>query len=151
MEQNLKITIQQLGIKKTIYNIYVTLPYAPESNGLIENFNKQLRKMFRKIFTRNNNLNWINNLQICCDNKNTQFNNTIKHTPNQLRHPDSFYNNVQKKTRELPLNLATSLKPKDMRIIARENIKEKAKRQIEREQVEELNKSDYVRVIMSSI
>ena len=29
-----------------------TLPYAPESNGLIENFNKQLRKMMREIFIR---------------------------------------------------------------------------------------------------
>ena len=33
----------------------VTLPYAPESNGLLENVNNQLKKMFRDIFIRNKN------------------------------------------------------------------------------------------------
>ena len=74
----------------------------------------------------------------------THTNKKIKHTPNQLWNPDSFYSNLQNKTRELPLSLATSLKPQDMRIRARENIKEKAKEQIEREQVEELNKGGLI-------
>ena len=34
----------------------ITLPYAPESNGLIKIVYKQLCKMFREIFIRNNNL-----------------------------------------------------------------------------------------------
>ena len=33
-----------------------TFPYSTESNGLIENFNIQLGKMFRKFSIRNNNL-----------------------------------------------------------------------------------------------
>ena len=38
------------------------LTYTPKSNGLIENFNGQLRKMLREGFIRNNaddKLNWI--------------------------------------------------------------------------------------------
>ena len=57
-----------------------TLPYSPESNGYIKNFNKQLRKMFREIFIRKNNLKWVDYLQICCDNNNTQYNRTTKNT-----------------------------------------------------------------------
>ena len=128
-----------------------TLPYAPESNGLIENFNKQLRKMMREIFIRTNSLNWLDYLQICCDNKNTQYNSTTKHSPNKLWAPDSFYNNVKNKTRELPASLATGVSPEDIRIQARNNIKEKAKKQIERNTITELVKGDYVRVKMSAL
>ena len=69
--------------------------------------------MFWEVILRNNNLKSIDYLQIYCDNKNT---------PSLLWHPNSFYNNVQDKSRKLSLSLATSLKPKDMRIRARENI-----------------------------
>jgi len=127
-----------------------TLPYAPQSNGLIENFNKQLRKMFREIFIRTNSLRWVEYLQICCDNKNTQFNKTTKHSPNTLWNEDSFYTNVKNKTRELPPSMK-DVTPEAIRIQARENIKEKAKKQIERTTIEELNKGDYVRVKMSSL
>ena len=128
-----------------------TLPYAPESNGLIENFNKQLRKMMREIFIRTNDLNWVDYLQLLCDNKNTQYNSTTKHIPNTLWNPDSFYTNVKNKTRELPPSLATGFKPEDVRIQARENIKAKAKKQIERTHIDELNIGDHVRVKMSSL
>ena len=82
--------------ENNIKNIF-TLPYAPESNGLIKNFNKQPRKMFRDIFIRNNNLKLVNCLQLCCDNKNTQYNGT---TANTLWHKYSFYNNIQIKTKK---------------------------------------------------
>ena len=36
--------------KENNINYMLTLPYAPESNGLVENFYKQLRRMIRKIF-----------------------------------------------------------------------------------------------------
>jgi hypothetical protein len=43
-----------------------TLSYSPQSNGLIENFNNQLRKMLREIMIRHNNLVWYNQLDLCC-------------------------------------------------------------------------------------
>ena len=129
-----------------------TLPYAPQSNGLIENFNKQLRKMFREIFIRTNDLNWVDYLQICCDNKNTQYNKTTKHAPNTLWNQDSFYDNVKnRENEEVPNIEPTGATPEQIRIKARDNIKKKAKEQIDRTQIDELNKGDYVRVKMSSI
>ena len=53
----------------------------------------------RELFIRNNNLNWIDYLQVICDNKNTQYNIT-KHSANQLWHPDSFYTYIKNRTRE---------------------------------------------------
>ena len=47
--------------------------------------------------------------------------------------------------------MSTGISPQETRIQARENIKDKARKQIERTEIEELNKSDYVRVKMSSI
>ena len=129
-----------------------TLPYAPESNGLIENFNKQLRRMFRELFIMNNNLNWINYLQICCDNKNTQYNKTIKHAPNTLWNPDSFYDRVKYNARELPEDIEQDENsPETIRLKALNSMKEQAKRQIKQTKIDELNKGDYVRVKMSAI
>ena len=119
-----------------------TLPYAPESNGLIENFNKQLRKMFRELFIRNNNLNWVDYLQICCDNKNTQYNRTTKHAPNKLWNQDSFYDNVKNRIDVPQVISPTGITPEEIRIQARENIRDKAKQQIERTKIDELAKND---------
>jgi hypothetical protein len=108
--------------------------------------------MMREIFIRTNDLNWLDYLQICCDNKNSQYNKTTKHTPDSLWNPDSFYDRVKNNTRELPPSLAKEeATPEAIRINARNNIKEKAKKQIERTHIDELNVGDYVRVKMSSL
>ena len=101
-----------------------TLPYSPESNGYIKNFNKQLRKMFREIFIRKNNLKWVDYLQICCDNNNTQYNRTTKHTPNTLWHPDLFYNNIQIKISKMHESMSSDILPQEIRMQARNNVKE---------------------------
>jgi hypothetical protein len=107
--------------------------------------------MIREIFIRTNDLNWLDYLQICCNNKNSQYNKTTKHTPNSLWNPDSFYDRV-KNNRELPASIAKEeATPEAIRINARNNIKEKAKKQIERTHIDELNIGDHVRVKMSSL
>jgi transposase InsO family protein len=55
-----------------------TLSYSPQSNGLIENFNNQLRKMLRELMIRHGNLVWYNQLDLCCSIKNRQRNSTTK-------------------------------------------------------------------------
>ena len=90
--------------------------YAPESNGSIENLNKQLRKMFWEVFIRINIWKWTDCLQTCFDSNNAQYNRAIKHTPNKLWHPDSLYNNLQNITRHLLLSIVTNFKPKTIRI-----------------------------------
>lgn len=127
-----------------------SLPYSPESNGLIENFNKQLRKMMREIFIRTNNLNWVDYLQQIINNKNETYNSTIKAKPNLIWHPDSFYNNVKNRTREQLLNLE-HFDNDVLRHQTSENIREKAKKQIEKNKIDEFNVGDHVRVKMSAL
>ena len=61
-----------------------TLSYTPQSNGLVENLNKNLRTIFRELAIRNRSLRWIDYLQIAVENKNTQKNSTTKFTPYEL-------------------------------------------------------------------
>jgi hypothetical protein len=135
--------------EQNIKPIY-SLPYSPESNGLIENFNKQLRKMMREIFIRTNDLNWLDYLQHMIDNKNETYNSTIKAKPNLIWHPDSFYNNVKNRTREQLLNLE-HFDNDVLRNQTSENIREKAKKQIEKNKIDEFNVGDHVRVKMSAL
>ena len=65
--------------------IYIkTLSYTPTANGLVEGKIKIIRKILREIMIRNNSQKWMNYLQICCDNMNSQRNGTTKQTPNSL-------------------------------------------------------------------
>jgi hypothetical protein len=106
-----------------------TLSYTPQSNGKIENFNSQLRKMLREIFIRTNDTNWTNYLQTCCNNKNTQRNSTIKARPIDVwTERDVFKHSIFSR-----------------RIMAR------AKREVEKNKTLELNVGDWVRVKMSAL
>ena len=65
--------------------VYIkTLSYTPTANGLVEGKNKIIRKTLREIMIRNNSQNWVNYLQICSNNMNSQRNGTIKQTPDSL-------------------------------------------------------------------
>ena len=130
-----------------------TLSYAPESNGLIENFNKQLRRMIREIFIRSNDLNWINYLDIMVDSKNESYNSTIKAKPNLIWNEDNFYNTVkdrQQNNDQIEVN-DENANPETVRQEIVGNIKQKAKKQLEKNKITELNVGDHVRVKMSAI
>ena len=64
-----------------------TLSYSPQSNGLIENMNAQVRKILREISIRKKSLNWIDYLYDVCENKNSSRSSNTKYTPNQLWKP----------------------------------------------------------------
>jgi hypothetical protein len=128
-----------------------SLPYSPESNGLIENFNKQLRKMMREIFIRNNNLNWIDNLQLMIDNKNETYNSTIKAKPNYIWNQDNFYTNVKNRQDEEEEEEGEGITPETIRKETVNNIRERAKKQLEKNKIVELNVGDWVRVKMSAL
>lgn len=61
-----------------------TQSYSPQSNGLVENFNRQLRRIIRELFIRNKSLNWVDDLQTAVNSKNGMINETTQHTPNEL-------------------------------------------------------------------
>jgi hypothetical protein len=131
-----------------------SLSYSPESNGLIENFNRQLRKMMREIFIRNNNLNWLDYLQNIIDSKNETYNSTIKAKPNLIWNPENFYNNVKNRQQnQEPIEEVNedNANPETIRKEITNNIKDKARKQILKNKIIELNVGDWVRVKMSAI
>jgi transposase InsO family protein len=111
-----------------------TLSYSPQANGLIENFNNQMRKMLRELMIRHNNLIWYNQLDLCCSIKNKQRNSTTK------RRPIDVWKNAQyDETEEF-----------ENRNVAR-NIRNKAKENVAKNKTLELNVGDYVRVKLSQL
>jgi IS30 family transposase len=46
-----------------------TRSYSPEANGIVERANKEIRKIMRTFFVRNNNKVWYNILDKIQDNK----------------------------------------------------------------------------------
>ena len=116
-----------------------TLSYTPQSNGLIENFNGQLRKMMREGFIRNNaddKLNWIKYLDIYLENKNERKHYTTKERPNDVWRKGSTEN-----------------KENDNEISGqvRDRIKDYVKREVDKNKSQLFKKGDKVRVLMSSL
>lgn len=106
-----------------------TLSYSPQSNGLIENLNKNVRKIIRETFIRNNNTNWIDHLNEIEENKNTQTNNTTRFEPNEIWTQDGTINNKA-------VNVENKIKAKAERML---------------QNTTELNIGDYVRVNLSAL
>ena len=106
-----------------------SLSYSPESNGLIENFNKQLRKKLREMAIRTKSLRWIDHLQTAVNNKNATVNSTTKFTPNQLYNDEPYNSSIQG--------------------LVEDKIKERAKRILAK--VTEFKVGDKVRIKMSAI
>ena len=109
-----------------------TFSYSPQSNGLIENFNHQLRKMLREIMIRHNNLVWYNQLDLCCSIKNRQKNSTTK------KRPIDIWNNTPYRANVNIDEVAA-------------NIRRKARQNVLRNKTLELNVGDFVRVKLSQL
>ena len=115
-----------------------TLSYTPQSNGLIENFNGQLRKMMREGFIRykDEGLNWRNHLDEYLENKNLRKHTTTKEPPNNVWREGSTINKEN---------------DNDVSREVRQRIKDNIKRQVAKNKSEILHKGDKVRVLMSSL
>jgi transposase InsO family protein len=113
---------------KNIKQVF-TLSYTPQSNGLVENLNNQVRKILREMFLRNKNTTWYDKLEIVAINKNNQRNSSIKNAPVNVWHPGY---DVRDNTSELL-------------------IKEKAKKRIEKYKATEYKIGDLVRVKVSAL
>ena len=105
------------------------MSYTPQSNGLVENLNNQVRKILREMFLRNKNTTWYDKLEIVAINKNNQRNSSIKKNPFNVWHPGY---DVRDNTSELL-------------------IKEKAKKRIEKYKATEYKIGDLVRVKVSAL
>jgi hypothetical protein len=61
-----------------------TNPYSPTSNGMVERANREIRKIIRAGFVRNNNFVWTPFLAQYITNINSQVKTRSKQTPNEL-------------------------------------------------------------------
>jgi transposase InsO family protein len=100
--------------------------YSPQSNGLIEGFNAQLRKMIREVMIRFNTTDWISHLQSCIEAHNNKRNSTIKAKPIDIWNAPN--------TDE-----------------AAKNIKERAKREVAKNKTLELHIGDLVRIKLTAL
>ena len=113
--------------------VYIkTLSYTPTANGLVEGKNKIVRKILREIMIRNNSQNWVNYLQICSNNMNSQRNGTTKQTPDSLWKEG---HEIQGEKNESVIQLH----------------KKRIAREVQGNTTEEYKVGDYVRVKMGSL
>ena len=105
------------------------MSYTPQSNGLVENINNQVRKILCEMFLRNKSTTWYDKLEIVAINKNNQRNSSIKNSPVNVWHPGY---DVRDNTSDLL-------------------IKEKAKKRIEKYKATEYKIGDLVRVKVSAL
>jgi hypothetical protein len=122
-----------------------TTTYAPQSNGIVENKNKQVRKRIRDIFLRTNKLNWTKYLKDVQDNLNNTYNSKKKASPNELWTATTEKITMTRETnRQLPEFIQTPLNKQQKEV----------KRMLEKKgQYDEkvLEVGDYVRVKMSAL
>jgi transposase InsO family protein len=57
---------------------------SPQANGIVENKNKQVRRLLNQYMLRNNNPNWTLYVQAVAENLNNKYNKSIKASPNDI-------------------------------------------------------------------
>ena len=129
-----------------------TLSYSPTSNGLIENFNKQLRVFIREGTIRYNSLNWNEHLDEYANNHNNHKNTITKFAPIEICREGN--QDVKHNRRILPIHDDIEMKSQttDYKVLkASERIQKQAKRNLERNKAEIYNVNENVRVLMAAL
>lgn len=120
-----------------------TRAYSPESNGIVERANKDIRKIINAFWLKNNNNVWYNILNEVAENKNSSYNSTIKGTPISI-----WVNNKDKIPRDLPENLIVN----NPKMLAKVSLVKRAIKLIDKFKEEDnYQVNDVVRIKMSSI
>ena len=132
---------------KQIKLIY-TKSYTPTTNGLIENFNKYLRKMIFEGFVRTNSKNWVDHLNDYLYNRNHTKHSVTKQKPASIWKSTNERIDVNK--RVIPL----SIDPLNSAAIQQDvlkKLKTKAKKILDRYEDVKLVVGDKVRIATSSV
>ena len=129
-----------------------TLSYSPTSNGLIENFNKQLRGILREGTIRYDSLKWVEHLDEYAANHNNHKNTTTKFSPVEIWREGN--QEIKHTKRELPIHddIEMKIKSADYKVLkASERIQKQAKRNLERSKSEIFIVGEKVRALMSAL
>lgn len=126
---------------KSIKQLF-TRSYTPQANGVVERMNKEIRKIMKAFFVRNQNNKWFDILDKIADNKNGTFNATVKNSPAEIWTPD-------KEEIERPNQYQENEDPK---LTAKKSLIKKAMDKIKKfKELDSFKVGDVVRVKMSSI
>jgi transposase InsO family protein len=129
--KDMTLWCEQNGIRQLF-----TPSHTPTSNGLVENWNKQLRKIMRDIFVRTNTLNWIDHLSDITHNR-----NNTKNTTSTKQIPAKIWSESRSP------HSANSTEQKD----ARDKLETKAKQNAIQHNDSLLEIGDHVRVLLAAI
>ena len=113
-----------------------TTSYSPQSNGVCERMNREVRKILKAMFVRNNDLVWYNKLDEVSKIKNLTYHSSIKIEP--------------KTVYDFQANTTEDVKKKIARE-ASEAIKQKAMRDVAKYKANEYKVDDWVRITMSAV
>lgn len=125
-----------------------TKSYTPTTNGLIENFNKYLRKMIFEGFVRTNSKNWVNYLDDYLYNRNHTKHSVTKQKPISIWKPSK--DKIAEGERVLPLSIA----PDNAKSIQKDvltKLQTKAQKTLDKYEDAKLEVGDRVRISTASI
>lgn len=117
--------------------------YSPQSNGLVERANLDIRRIARALMVRNNDQKWATRLSEIESAKNSAYNSSIKATADAVWVP----NKTRLSVRDLPGALAGN----NAQLAARLSLKQKAIRDVASFRQTEFDLGDEVRVKMSAL
>ena len=121
-----------------------TSPYTPQSNGMIERINREIRKKIKIGMATNNNFEWKIHLQSYCDNINNQKSSRTKFKPIELW---SAGYNPPANNRVKPLqDIDDHSTPQEIQTHVQTESVKSAKKMLNKQHVEDLNVNDIVRI-----
>ena len=125
-------------------------PYSPQTNGLVERMNQEVRKKIASGMVRNNDFEWVHHLQDYCDNINSQKTSTHKYTPDELW--SQGYNPPVAGNIDFNLRANDGSSAADIQSVAQAKLVRNAQNMLQRgEQPHVYHVGDIVRIKMSSL
>ena len=125
-----------------------TKSYTHTTNGLIENFNKYLRKMIYEGFVRYHSKNWVDHLKDYLYNRNHTKHSVTKQKPISIWKPTK--EPLDEEKRVIPLSIDPLNKEAIQQDVLKK-LKTKAKKQLDKYEDVKLKVGDKVRIATSSI
>jgi len=116
--------------------------YSPQSNGIVERSNQEIRKLLRSIMLDNESTNWVDNLRKVEDYKNNTFTSAIKNIPSKI------WND---KSEPISFDIGQASDEQLQQMYARQAILKNVKKQMNEFKESELDVGDKVRVRMDQV
>lgn len=126
-----------------------TRSYTPQSAGLIERYNQELRKKIKEGFVRYDSLVWKTHLQDYVSNINNQPHGTTKYTPNQLW-KEGYYSVSKDEVVNPYVKPTDQLTTEQKRKLVKSRLYINAKKQVQNHRKNAFHAGDRVRVAVKT-